>query len=158
MSDEHIYWDHMPKAVKDWVRSSGWSREEVKQVDINRLGIDAVVDNSQMIKYIPTHYVYVTVRSRLGAHIEKLFDNSVDGWKIAEFGKEKKQDKARPQFEKAVLYIIGLVCDDTLDSDVLSGFLCKFAEHVISNVGCEDLDRLETEEIVQRIPDMDLIE
>lgn len=177
---KNMNWEHMPDAVKDWIDSFGWSRQEIEQIDMHRLTTEAVADNNQFVTCITTKYVYVIVRSTLGARIEKLFDNSVDGWKLAEFDEEKaifirqfaiergegwkiaqfdeKKGENKTQFEKASMHIIGLVCDNTLDSDKLSDFLCKFARHIVENVGCEDLDRLTVEEIVERMPDMEVME
>lgn len=62
------------------------------------------------------------------------------------------------QFNNALGRLSALHSNEETTFGELHRFLLQFAEHIVNNVSCEDLDRLEMQEIIERIPDMELVD
>jgi hypothetical protein len=110
---------------------------------------------------------------------ETLPDMPVAGWQVRKVGTHKTVTVTFPHksgditftkrfvrldemllpdepFQQATRILMNTINPSPNDRKAIRQFLCTFAEHVVSNVASIDLERLSMQEIVERIPDMDL--
>jgi len=148
----------LPADIRQWLESIG-PLEEVKSLFWeNEILPDIPIDGWKKSKVGKHRRLTVQIGDN---RYSQVFTRTTEGYVKAPRNAMYSFDPYIPpyqQFDHATLNLMSMLAGNPHDKELIRQFLCSFAEHVAGSIALLGLDCQTIQEIVERIPDMEVAE